>query len=126
MNTHQIDIQEVRLFLNEKEKRRQAGLEERFSAAWVDFEKIVAYLIANYAPKRIWQWGSLLDRPRFSEISDIDIAVEGLTGPQEFFNALGEAKEMTKFPLDLLEMEHVGEDNADYIKRAGRLVYEQR
>ena len=49
--------------------------------------------------------GSLLDRELFSEISDIDIAVEGLTGPEEFFAALGIAIEGTGLPVDVVELE---------------------
>ena len=120
-----INLEKVRSFLRRKEEKRQAVLEQRFRHAWRDFDAIVEHLIARHAPRRIWQWGSLLDRKRFSEISDIDIAVEGLTGPQEFFAVLGEAREMTAFPLDILEIESAGETNADYIRKTGRLVYEQ-
>ncbi len=120
-----INLEEVRSFLRRKEEKRQAVLEQRFRQAWRDFDAIVEHLIARHAPKRLWQWGSLLDRKRFSEISDIDIAIEGLTGPQEFFAVLGETRDMTAFPVDILEMESVGETNADYIRKTGRLVYEQ-
>ncbi len=59
--------------------------------------------------------GSLLDRERFSEISDIDIAVEGLTGPEEFFAALGIAIEGTGLPVDVVELEKVPSDVAERI-----------
>ncbi len=120
-----VNLDEVRSFLRRKEEKRQALLDQRFREAWRDFDAIVEYLIARHAPKRIWQWGSLLDRKFFSEISDIDIAIEGLTGPQEFFAVRGKAQEMSAFPLDILEMESVGETNAEHIRENGRLVYEQ-
>ena len=40
----------------------------------------MARIVERFAPSRVWQWGSLLDRYSFSEISDIDIAIEGLDG----------------------------------------------
>jgi len=36
-------------------------------------------IVREYKPLRIYQWGSLLEDRHFSEISDIDIAVEGIT-----------------------------------------------
>jgi hypothetical protein len=46
-------------------------------------------MIARNHPRvRVWQWGSLLDRSRFSEISDIDIAIEGFEGDAAAWSAL--------------------------------------
>ena len=68
---------------------------------------------------------SLLDRRRFSEISDIDIAVEGLSDPREFFRVLGIAMEMASFPVDAVEMEKIPPDVAERIRSHGRMVYER-
>ena len=76
-------------------------------------------------PRRIYQWGSLLDRSRFSEISDIDIAVEGLSGPAEFFRTLGIAMERTTLPVDVIELEKVPHDVAEQIRTRGALVHER-
>lgn len=125
MNEFDMDLVAVRAFLADKEKRRDMELDQKFEQARNDCERIVRHIISRYAPHRIWQWGSLLDRSRFSEISDIDLALEGLPGPQEFFNILGDAVELTDFPVDLVELETVGVENAQYIRNAGRLIFEQ-
>ena len=65
------------------------GVDERFERATRDARAIVSEIVVQVNPRRIYQWGSLLDRKRFSEISDLDIAVEGLNGPAEFFQVLG-------------------------------------
>jgi hypothetical protein len=77
-----IDLDAVRGFLRNKELARSRLLDERFAQASSDFSRLVEMILEKFNPDRIYQWGSLLDRGRFSEISDIDIAVEGLSGPQ--------------------------------------------
>ncbi|MGD9938368.1 MAG: nucleotidyltransferase domain-containing protein [Clostridia bacterium] len=120
-----IDLDAVRGFLRNRELVRTRILDERYAQASSDFSRLVDMMIEKFNPNRIYQWGSLLDRERFSEISDIDIAVEGLSGPQEFFTLLGEALPLTDFPLDIVEIEKVGDDNASYIREYGRVVYER-
>jgi predicted nucleotidyltransferase len=120
-----IDLDAVREFLRNKESARSLMLDERFARARTDFTVITTMIIERFQPKRIYQWGSLLDRTRFSQISDIDIAVEGLRSPDEYFALLGEALPLTDFPLDIVEMERVGADNAAYIRDYGRIVYER-
>ena len=82
-------------------------------------------IAAQVNPRRIYQWGSLLDRRRFSEISDLDIAVEGLSGPAEYFEVLGIAMNATALPVDVVELEKLPVDVADRIRRRGVLVHER-
>ncbi len=77
-----IDIQRVREFLREKQNRRRSRLEERLEQARNDADRIIEHLGRMYSPRRIYQWGSLVESKNFSEISDIDIGVEGLSGPE--------------------------------------------
>ena len=120
-----IDLHRVRTFLADKESRRRARIDARFAQATRDARAIVAAIAEQVNPRRIYQWGSLLDRARFSEISDIDIAVEGLRGPAEFFRTLGIAMDGTSMPVDVVELEKVPEDVADRIRRRGALVHER-
>ena len=113
------------MFLARKEERRRRELDDRFARASSDFERIVRHIAAAYNPLRIYQWGSLIEREHFSEISDIDIAVEGLRGPEEYFAVLGDAIRMTDFPVDLIEMEKIPAPTADHIRRTGRLIHER-
>ena len=118
-----VDLDEVRAFLAAKEERRRARIDARFARATRDAQAIIAERRVN--PRRMYQWGSLLDRTRFSEISDIDIAVEGLAGPEEFFTALGIAMEGTGVPVDVVELEKVPPDVAERIRERGALVHER-
>jgi predicted nucleotidyltransferase len=121
-----MDLAAVRGFLDGKAARRRALLDDRFARATADFERVVQCIVERHDPLRIIQWGSLLDRTTFSEISDIDIALEGLAGPEEYFALLGEIMDMTDFPLDIVEMEKIGAENAAYIRKGGRIVHERR
>jgi predicted nucleotidyltransferase len=109
------------------QKRRQATKERnkiRFESATQDCKKIIKMLISEYKPRRIYQWGSLLHENEFSEISDIDIAIEADWDPHTFFTVLGKAQEMTKFPLDLVELDKIHPLHAADIRSRGRLIYE--
>ena len=121
-----INLDAVRASLSAIDERREHELDERFVRAHADFATIVDRILSRYSPRRLYQWGSLLDRKKFSEISDIDIAVEGLAGTEEFFALLGEVMTLSELPLDIVELEKVGTENARYIRETGRLVYERK
>ena len=120
-----VDLERARAFQAEKERRRQGRIDARFEQATRDANTIVAAIAEAVNPRRIYQWGSLLDRSRFSEISDIDIAVEGLSGPAEFFRTLGIAMDGTSLRVDVIELEKVPEDIAERIRSRGALVHER-
>ena len=120
-----VDLERARAFQAEKERRRQARIDARFEQATRDANAIVAAIAEQVNPRRIYQWGSLLDRSRFSEISDIDLAVEGLRDPAEFFRTLGIAMDGTRLPVDVIELEKLPEDLAERIRTRGRVVHER-
>ena len=99
------DIEKTKKFFAERKKKRKKMLEERYLQAKKDFDAILKMIIDSYNPGRIYQWGSLLDPEKFSEISDIDIAVEGMAGPLDGLHAKSEAEDITEFPVDLVELE---------------------
>jgi len=119
-----MDVQKVKEFLIEKERKEQREIDSRFSRAWEDTEKIISMIRSEFPVKRIYPWGYLLDRSTFSEISDIDIALEGVRSPEEFFAILGKAMDITDFPVDIVEIEQLKTETAKRIRKKGRLVYE--
>ena len=121
-----VDLCRARAFLADREERRRERLDERYAQATRDARAIVSEIAAQVNPRRIYQWGSLLDRKRFSEISDLDIAVEGLNGPAEFFQVLGIAMNATVLPVDVVELEKLPADVAERIRVRGALVHERR
>ena len=121
-----IDLNQVRAFLADKTRRRRERVDERFAQGTRDARAVISEIALQVNPRRIYQWGSLLDRKRFSEISDVDIAVEGLNGPEEFFRVLGIAMNGTALPVDVVELEKVPADVADRIRTRGALVHERK
>jgi len=119
-------VQQAREFIRKKEERIKSEKNPHFEQAWCDFDKIVEMIIKKYNPKRIWQWGSLLDQFFFSNISDIDIAVEGIKDWSTLFAMLGDAEKLTNFPLHLVDIKDVNPIFSEYIKKNGKLVYERK
>lgn len=70
------NLEKSKEFVINKQKLIADEKRSLFKKAWEDFDKIVDMLINEYNPKRIYQWGSLLEEKHFSKISDIDIAEE--------------------------------------------------
>ena len=113
-------------FLQRREASRQRELDARFDAAWSEFDSIVEMIVREFAPRRVWQWGSLLDRRRFSTRSDIDIAVEGLGHAERLFELYARAEALTVFPLHVVELERIETEYARLIRDTGRLVHGDR
>ncbi|MBN2450505.1 MAG: nucleotidyltransferase domain-containing protein [Lentisphaeria bacterium] len=111
--------------LRRRAAEREAVLRERLERVRRDAAAIVERIVLGYEPTRVWQWGSLLHGRGFSEVSDIDIAVEGVTNPRRFFAMLADAEDVTSFPVDLVQMERIDPLHAESIRRKGRLVYER-
>jgi predicted nucleotidyltransferase len=118
-------LEQCRLFLRKREESRQERLDRRFDQACYEARAIIALIIDRYRPSRIYQWGSLLNRQLFWERSDMDIAVEGIGNPAEFFALYGEADQISSIPLDLVALEKIEPEFADLIRTKGRLVYER-
>ena len=122
----EFDIQKARQFVQKKRARMVRERHQRFEKAWQDFDNIVALLVKRHKPKRIYQWGSLLNEKYFSAISDIDIAIEGVKSAEQYFQMIGEAMELTDFALDLVDIEKIDPVHGESIRKRGRLVYERK
>jgi predicted nucleotidyltransferase len=118
------DVSLARKNLHDRFQEKEKLLQKRFVQATADFKAICQMLVAKYKPGRIYQWGSLLNRDNFSDISDIDIAVEGKFGAEEFFALLKDAESLTHFPIDLVDLNKINPLHAQSIRTRGRLVYE--
>jgi predicted nucleotidyltransferase len=119
------DVQRAKTYLESRRGKRGKELELLREQALRDMHRIVEMLIAQYNPRRVYSWGSVHKPGTFSRVSDIDIAVEGLSGPLEGLHAQGDAEEMTGFPVDLVELERVHPLHAETIRARGKLLYER-
>ena len=126
MDATPVSPEETRRYFEQKDARRARALDARFAEATADASAIIAMIAEDFNPVRIWQWGSLLDRSRFSGISDIDIAVEGFPGDAAaWFRLLGKAEGLSRFDLDILQLEKIEPLHAASIRREGRIAYER-
>jgi predicted nucleotidyltransferase len=122
-STSRFAAEDMRAFLRRKVADEKARDQELWWQASQDAETMIRMVIDKFAPQAVSQWGSVLDGRQFSEISDIDIAVEGSGSAERYFAMLGEAGQWTHFPLDLVELEHVEPEYAELIRRNGCCVY---
>ncbi|MEW6755506.1 MAG: nucleotidyltransferase domain-containing protein [Candidatus Latescibacterota bacterium] len=118
-------IERARERLRRRAQARAVADEALRTQAAADAEAIIRMVGAKYRPTRIYQWGSVLRPGGFRQYSDIDLATEGITDPQTHFALLGEAQGMTRFPLDLVQMEKIAPEHAADIRQHGKVVYEQ-
>jgi predicted nucleotidyltransferase len=114
-----------RAWLAARDERRAEGRRRLWAQAKQDADAIVAMIIEHHSPVRIYQWGSVIEPAHFAEYSDIDIAVEGLRGAEEYFALIGQAEKLTRFPIDIVEIEHIEPEYAEIIRTYGVLRYER-
>ncbi len=86
------------------EKARQS----LFNKAINDAAKIAGYLREIYGCGDVYLIGSLLDKERFSEKSDIDFVVKGLP-KDRYFYLLAEIRDITDFAIDIIPYEDANE-----------------
>ena len=121
-----MEAETIRAYVRGRRISRRHELAARLLAARRDCDAIVSAIADTYHPPRIYLWGSLVDDRHFSEMSDIDIALEGITNPAELSAIRSLAERLTRLPLDIVAIEHVHPAYADHIRRRGRVVYEQQ
>lgn len=102
----------------EAAQRRLIGKAERIAGATIE------RIASEYRPKEIYQTGSLLDPNRFSEISDIDIAVSGLT-PEEIEEISDWTADESAFPVDIIDLDRAEQVYRKEIYEKGRRVFPQ-
>jgi hypothetical protein len=115
----------IRNFVRNRQQERKLALAALLLTARRDCEAIVAMIARDHAPSRIYQWGSLVHDSHFSQLSDIDLALEGITDPERLSAIIASAEKLTRFPLDLLAIEHLHPAYAEHIRKRGRVVYER-
>ncbi len=121
-----VDIQKARENLEKRAEIRRSRNLKLHAAAVEDSKRIIEMIAADYKPRWIIQWGSVLDSRNFNSYSDIDIAVEGITEAETFFRLLGDAMAMTSFPLHIVQIEKIEPEYAESILERGKVVYERQ
>jgi predicted nucleotidyltransferase len=127
MSSHytEAEAETIRAFVRARVRERRSVRAELLSRARADCDAAVARIARDVAPERIWVWGSLVHALHFSELSDIDIAVEGASDPARVYEVAAEAQRLTDFDLDVVRIESIHPAYADFVRRKGRIVYER-
>lgn len=125
METDDRDTAMMRSFIREKRKERSDHLTWLLATARKEFNMIVDMIKTSYNPEKIYQWGSLVTGESFQEISDIDIAVSGITDPEIFFKLCTEAERLASFPVHIVQLETIHPSYARDIVEKGVLIYER-
>ena len=113
---------QTRIYLKNKQDSQRVKRFALWEVAQQDAKNIIEMIIWKYQPKRIIQWGSILAPRHFSEASDIDIAVVGIDS-LSFMKLLADAENMTKFPLDLVQLESIHPSFQKIILLKGKAIY---
>lgn len=114
----------IREYVRRRIRARDRTRTRLLSRARADSAAIVGLMARELSPARIYQWGSLVQQSSFSELSDIDLAVEGVADPRKLHEMHGELQRLTAFDLDIVRIESLRPAAADHIRRWGRVVYE--
>ena len=91
--------------------------------AQAEAKAIIDFIVETYDPVRVYQWGLLVHTDRFSERSDIDIAIEGLNHPFDLHRIIDYAETVTTMPLYIVPIEEIEPEYADSIRTYGSLRY---
>lgn len=105
-----------------REEDRTSARLALWRQARADAERIIEWVVACFNPRRIIQWGSVLESRHFSEISDIDLAIEGV-GSLAFLDLMRGAEEKTDFSLDLVRWENLEPEFQRILLMKGRIRY---
>lgn len=89
--------------------------------AFTQAVSLAKMLYSKFSAKRVFLFGSLLDKDRFSSRSDIDLAVEGLPGAI-LFDAMGELLLRSNFPVNLIPLEDCNKFLKQNIITTGKLL----
>ena len=121
-----VDIEAAVRSYQRRRATRAAALADRLARAQQDARSIVDLVARELRPRRILQWGSLIHTGRFSEISDIDIAIDGTAADEQTLSAVRAAAEaMTDLHVDLVVLERLDPGRAHLIREFGRKVWER-
>ena len=121
----EVGVDDIRRFARRRGERLRAERMQLYSEATRDAQAIIDMIVERFRPTRIVQWGSLLAPQRFREYSDIDIAVEGVREPERYSALLEAAEKLTRFPIDIVQLEAVEPEYRELMLERGRTVYER-
>lgn len=105
--------------IRRRQKKAENRAEKRWQEAWHIAEKAARLLREAYGAEKVMVFGSVARRSGFSDWSDIDLAVWGIS-PQLFFSAVAAVTGLSSdFHIDLVEPESCSPTLQASIERDG-------
>ena len=106
--------------LKQREERHDLWAKAREEA-----DRAIEIIVDEYSPMRVIQWGSILRADLFTEVSDIDIAIEGIDDMETWSRLERRLLDIVSFPLDLVRFDRLHPEHRKQILMRGRVVYER-
>jgi predicted nucleotidyltransferase len=106
-----------------REQHKQQDKQNQYLAqqARKNLETIIEYLIQTFPIKKIILFGSLV-KNKFTETSDIDLAVEGIP-PALYFSALAQVNALGDRWIDLKPLEDLNPHFLQRVMETGEVLY---
>jgi len=105
------------------EKRRKERLED-LRKKYMEELKKVKNIADKFYLKRIYLFGSLVEKDKFHFNSDIDLVVEGMK-EKDFLKFYAAILKEVSFPVDLKKYEDLPEGGKKALKK-GKVIYEKK
>jgi predicted nucleotidyltransferase len=114
----------VKHYLEEtkKEKKETNKLYSRLNRK---ARKTAKMLGPKYCLKKIYLFGSLIDRDTFYIKSDIDLAVEGLNS-EEYLDLWGDLERNLQHSFDLVNLDRAKQRLKSHILKDGAIIYDSQ
>jgi predicted nucleotidyltransferase len=119
-----IDISRAAERIRRLQRADNAARAQRYAEAQCDLERALDAIRAFPQVQRVRVWGSLLRPDRFTEMSDIDICVEGVSSPTVWSELEQRLLAVVQLPLDLVRWEDLMQPHRESIEARGKVVYE--
>ena len=107
------------MWLRDAEARQQ--LKRRLYEAWGVAKQASELLKQNFQAAKVFVFGSLVHQDWFSNTSDIDLAVAGLSA-WDHLAAVAQLQDLSTFKVDLIRLETCQPEFRSKIEKEGRLI----
>ena len=119
------DIEKAAAHFRRRAEERRRALGERFAEAERQLQRAIDCAGGFPGVLRLITWGSVLRPECFSEISDIDLCVQGIADPREWGRLERALLDVVDMPLHLVRWEELIEPHRERILARGKVVYEK-
>lgn len=115
------EVAEYRRHWRERTAREAARRRELASRARAEARRAAHVLVREFGASRVYLFGSLAQEGWFHERSDVDLAVEGIAS-ERFFKAWAASGAHSDVPIELVDLDEVGEPMRKLILEYGELL----